>query len=280
MATAGSLKEDRPKLRQSQRRRTLRNVKEHPVASFSIVTILLAICSLIGGFVDGWSLADRLFGQGTKPTPAAPDFAPATPPAREDSALAPVTPPAREDPALAPATPPAREDPALAPVTPPGREDPARAPVTTPAPENPVSTPASPTGRFLVDLPMTASDGAQPATCTTGGRTFPKSLLLSVPAGDPVRGSYARADYQVPPGLVTLTAIVGLVDEPPPHGPNPQVNVFIQSGSAKPQHEELIPYGTARSILVHVTAGQRLRIQASAGSGERRVCFGDIRLDP
>ncbi len=204
MAIAGSLKEDRPKLRQSQRRRTLRNVKEHPVASFSIVTILLAICNLIGGFVDGWSLADRLFGQGTRPTPAAPDFAPATPPARED--------------------------PALAPVTSPGRDDPARAPATTPAPENPVSTPASPTGRFLVDLPMTASDGAQPATCITGGRTFPKSLLLSVPAGDPVRGSYARADYQVPPGLVTLTAIVGLVDEPPPHGPNPQVTYSSRAG--------------------------------------------------
>lgn len=121
------------------------------------------------------------------------------------------------------------------------------------------------------------SVGARSETCTTGGRTFPRSLVLSVPAGDPQVGSYARADYQVPPGLEKLTATVGLVDGPP-NASNSQVRVFIQSGSIK-MYEEVVPYGTAYPISVNVTAGQRLRIQASAG-GERLVCVGDIRLDP
>lgn len=124
---------------------------------------------------------------------------------------------------------------------------------------------------------MEASVGARPATCTTGGRTLPKSLLLSVPAGDPVMGSYARADYKTPPGLVRLTATVGLVDGPP-HASNSQVNVFIQSGPDK-VYETKISYGVAHPISVNVKAGQLLRIQASA-SGERRACVGDIRLDP
>lgn len=142
MATAGPLKEVRPKLRQSTSRRTLRNVKEHPVSSFSVGTILLAICSLLGGFVDGWSLADRLFGQGPKPTPAAPEFVPVIPPAREDSG---------------------------------------RMPVIPPAPASLLPTPAPPTGRFLMDLTMTASDGAQPAACTTGGQTFRSPCCFQCP---------------------------------------------------------------------------------------------------
>lgn len=90
-------------------------------------------------------------------------------------------------------------------------------------------------------------------------------------------GSYARVDYDVPPGLVRMTATVGLADEPL-NAPNSQVRVFIQSGSTK-VYEEVIPYGVTYPVSVPVTAGQLLRIQASAG-GQRQACIGNARLDP
>lgn len=289
MAAASSLK-DRPKVERTRWRYSKVIIVRVGLAGL-LAAIISGIALVLGVLNDGLSLWDRLFSPKAVPSesgvPALTPVAPAQPEATalpsadpaqpETSALPfadPVQPEATTLPFVAPARP---ETPAhLAPVATPGVSAPA-APAAPAAP-GPVSSPATPpSSRFLTDLPIKVSDGAQPATCTTGGQTFPRSLLLLVPQGDPVIGSYARADYQIPPGLERLTATVGLVDGSP-HTASSQVNVFIQSGSTK-VYEQKIGYGTAYPISVNVKAGQLLRIQASA-SGERRACIGYIRLDP
>lgn len=290
MATAGSLKVE-PKSPQPEKQHGLRKI-------LSILAVLTAaIYGLLGGLNDGWSLLDRLFTQDTKPAPGVSDSAPAAPIDEEGSA--PVNPPASEIPVLAQGG--STGSPAPANRGAPGSPAPANsaatgspAPVHAGVPPNQAPAPAvegtentdtpqiatSPAGRFLADLELDNEEsvGVRSGTCTTGGRTFSKSLILVVPGGDPALGSYVRADYQVPPGLVKMTATIGLVDEPP-HPPNSQVNVFIQSGSVE-MYEEKIPVGTASPVSVDVKPGQLLRIQASAGEGERRVCIGAARLDP
>lgn len=252
-----------------------------------IAATLAVLGTLLGVFDQALSVVGRVFGQDGEPVPAAP-VAPVAP----EAAPAPIVPTAPEASAAAPAVPAPAP---LAPAVPRGTNfgpagspslgvpvpAPARVVVGDPvAPDAPVPA-VTPSDRFLTDLDMTASGtpgfaAQQPVTCTTGGRTFDHSLLLSVPAGDPAEGSYVRADYQVPPGLLRMTATVGLVDDTP--DPRHQITVFVQSGPDK-VYQEVIPYGSTSPISLAIKPGQRLRIQASA-SGYRRVCVGDIRLAP
>lgn len=243
-----------------------RVAKRQRVFAISISAMFLTVGGVLAAVNDGWSLADRLFNQDAKPTPGAPG------PALPGPSTPILAPPEPKIPTLAPL------DPSTPTLAPPGPNAPTSAP---PGPNTPTpAPPAPPPGRFLVDLDMKESDRAQSAPCTTtDGTTFAKSLVLSVPA----EGGYARADYDVPHGFVNMTAIIGFVDGVRPDVPNPQVNVFIQIGySSSMAYEEKIPYGKVSPISIPVTAGQRLRIQASAGGdgGGRLVCVGDARLNP
>jgi hypothetical protein len=150
--------------------------------------------------------------------------------------------------------------------------------VSTPKPHAPVNPPATSHARFLVDEPMQAFSSVRVESCAAGGRSFARSLVLSVPTSDPAVGGYARVDYTVPSGIHTLTAAVGLVDGSL-RSTSVGVHLFVESPKGGfVLNTTVTPSGNA-PITVPVEPGQRLRIQASA-SAARQVCFGSPQLRP
>jgi hypothetical protein len=239
----------------------------------AIVSVVAFLSTLTGAVNDGLGIWGFLTPSPVTTTPSAPATQQPTP---QTSA------PRTDVPATAVAGPPSISGPRTA-AQPTRQSRPSGAGAKRETPNAPGRTSTAPAPAYeavalpLVDQQLVASTSVHVATCATGGRTFSQSFILAVPSSDPAKGSFARADFIVPPGSHRLVATMGLVDGSPSSS-TVGVHVFIESPPNTFTSYTLPAAGSAISVDVAVTPGMRLRIQASA-SAARQVCLGAPRLE-